>query len=462
MTGIPEEIIIEELLKKFGNISREEIEKKVREKIEEFGGIIKREAALIILAKELGIPIPKENLSLFALRIRDLAVGFRNVDVEGVVINRQPLMKSSTGKEYLRFALADENDFIWAVAWGEKAVELDAQLRIGQKVVVSRVSVKKYRDRKELVIDKNTTLKVIGEVDLQGLLELSKRFGHPIIIAKALKKIEEYSGIVLYGFDEECTPTSIKMPLKPCFNLKEGETFLLSNCSRTLSGDYSQITCRETTYLQRLEGKTEVCKGKSLDTLFVKGVLVGYETFMREGGKVYLVNDSGLQTFIFFRDKLLGEASKLLFRRVRIWGYRKLNDSLRETPLTMLEDEGEWKKPGFEKGKRFLEHEGFLETTASVVNVNLKHKCLRSHSLFTVYLALDDGTLTLNFLSNSPQTLREVFYLTPEEICELDTDTLKKIVEYRQEELAGEELVIKCLLDYKFSRKNLLFEVQRT
>ena len=456
------EDIIENEILKHTNISKEELERKIQEKIEEFGGIIKREAALIVLAKELGIPIPRENFSqqLSALRIKDLAVGFRGIDVEGIVISRQPLLKSSAGKEYLRFALADENDAIWVIAWGEKALELDPQLKIGQKILLSRASVRKYRDKKEIVLDKNSTIRMLENIDTSTIMELSRKLGFPLTLVEVVKSFSDETGITLYGYNNECRPSAVRVLSKdPRLKISEGDTVLLSNCTINTFDNYSQVTCRPSSYLQKLD-KKQTCFERDMEELFISGILLGYEVFSREGGKIYLLTNTGVKSIVFFRDELLAEASNLILRGTLVWGYRKIDDALREIAYTKLEG-GEQIFPAFERNKRFLEVEGFIETRANIVSIDLNRKCRGAYNLFSIYVTLDDGTSTIKFLSNSSKILHEVFSLSQEELCDYTNDVIEEIIAYRQDELGGEEATIRGYISRR-QRVSFLVEISPT
>ncbi|RLF16839.1 MAG: hypothetical protein DRJ66_02365 [Thermoprotei archaeon] len=81
------EEIIREIQKRTG-LSKEEVIRKIYQKIEELGGLINEEAAAFLIAKEMGIEIQKgEMLRKAELKIADIRPGMRNIIVSGVVVN---------------------------------------------------------------------------------------------------------------------------------------------------------------------------------------------------------------------------------------------------------------------------------------------------------------------------------------------------------------------------------------
>ncbi|MHB9303080.1 hypothetical protein [Thermofilum pendens] len=451
----PEEILIEEILRHKRNLTREDLERLIREKIEDFGGVIKREAAVYLLAKEMGINFLREFLpaSLTALRVRDLAVGLRNVDVEGVVVSMYPLSVTSGGKQYLRFALADREAIIWSVAWGEKALELSGMLTVGKKVLVKAVSVKKYREKNELIIDKNSSVEVLGDVSFDELLRIAKTHSLRLHALSVVHVAKESGRIFLYGFDEECNPAVAVLPVLDRFSLEitPGSTLLLDNCGRSTVGEYNYLVCRENSNVLKVQ-RRDGCSDTHASRFYLEGYVLGFEIFRREGGRVYLLVNGKPEPLVLFRDSLLSSLAALSARKARIWGLRRTDGTLREAPFTQVEALGEQLQLQVVKGKKLLECSGLLEATLTLVSADLRFRCIDGRPLYTVYLVFDDGTATIRAVSNSPQILEEVYELQESDLCELESSVIEKIKTYRVERIGGLEYATKIFVN-KFSPK---------
>ncbi|MEM5882882.1 MAG: DUF2240 family protein, partial [Candidatus Aenigmatarchaeota archaeon] len=83
------EKILEEIIKR-SNISREEIEKMIFSKQEELSGLISREGAAYLVARELGIELePRKR----RLEIKNIVAGMRNVNIIGRVFKVSEIIK---------------------------------------------------------------------------------------------------------------------------------------------------------------------------------------------------------------------------------------------------------------------------------------------------------------------------------------------------------------------------------
>jgi ssDNA-binding replication factor A large subunit len=105
-----------------GKISETEFKERVEKKIEEFGGLLTREGATLIVASELGIPIEMGKTDSFD--ISSIVEGLASVSVVGIVSDIFPLREFSrnnaTGK-VASVTLADKTGSIRTVFWNEDA-----------------------------------------------------------------------------------------------------------------------------------------------------------------------------------------------------------------------------------------------------------------------------------------------------------------------------------------------------
>ena len=90
MVSIPYEQILEKIKSK-SELSVEDIESKINEKIESFGGLVSKEGAALILANEIGIKIVESNPEPTQLKISNILSGMQNIDLLGKVIRAFPI-----------------------------------------------------------------------------------------------------------------------------------------------------------------------------------------------------------------------------------------------------------------------------------------------------------------------------------------------------------------------------------
>jgi len=116
---------LQDIIKKItenAEITEEEVNEKISEKLEQLKGLISKEGAAHIIANELGvkiIPAPTGNLE-----IKNVLMGMRDVEVTGRVMQsfgiREFKRDDRTGK-VANLILADESGSIRTVCWGSQA-----------------------------------------------------------------------------------------------------------------------------------------------------------------------------------------------------------------------------------------------------------------------------------------------------------------------------------------------------
>jgi len=148
MIQIPFSDLIKKIKEK-GNISEEEINGKIKEKMDKLSGLISKEGAAHIIANELGIKIFEEG----RLKIRDILIGMRDVEFVGKTkqifgVNEFVRQDGSKGK-VASFILGDETGEVRVAAWGEHA---DMVRKIQQDYIIKIKSgyVRDNNGRKEV------------------------------------------------------------------------------------------------------------------------------------------------------------------------------------------------------------------------------------------------------------------------------------------------------------------------
>ena len=121
MIKIPYEQIIERI-KKEANISEDEINGKVDQKMKQLSGLISKEGAAHIVANELGIKLFDSFTG--KLQIKNILVGLKNVETVGKVLQTYELREFTTNERQGKVAslvIGDETGTIRIVMWGDQA-----------------------------------------------------------------------------------------------------------------------------------------------------------------------------------------------------------------------------------------------------------------------------------------------------------------------------------------------------
>jgi replication factor A1 len=140
--------LLEQLKKKTGK-SEEELDAIAEEKTQKFNGLLSKEAALFLLARENGIVV--EGKPLQPIPINQLLVGSGNVDVIGIAKRIFPVKefqnknKPGTGKR-ASVLIADATGEIFATFWHHDAEKTNT-IPTGATVLLRNVSVSNYNNQ---------------------------------------------------------------------------------------------------------------------------------------------------------------------------------------------------------------------------------------------------------------------------------------------------------------------------
>ncbi len=170
MIKIPLPHIIEKIKEKT-NLSEEEINSKIEEKLKQLSGLISKEGAAHIIANELGIKL-LENFT-GKLQIKNILAGMRDVETVGKVqqisqISNFQRKDGSQGK-VASLIIGDETGSIRVVLWGSQTDLLD-QIKEGTTIKILSGYVRENNNRLEIHLNEKSKLIVnpegeeIGEV----------------------------------------------------------------------------------------------------------------------------------------------------------------------------------------------------------------------------------------------------------------------------------------------------------
>lgn len=128
------EKIIEQILSRHPEISREEIWERLEREKRKTDGLISDEILLRMIAAELGVEFSRE-IPMPTLSIRDLIPGLSDVTVVGRVVAVFPskTFKADKSGKVASLLIADKNDILRVVLWNDKVSLIESgKLKVGQ------------------------------------------------------------------------------------------------------------------------------------------------------------------------------------------------------------------------------------------------------------------------------------------------------------------------------------------
>jgi len=154
MIQVPVKDIIAKICKASG-LSEDEVKKKISEKVATLYGLVSEEGAAHIIANELGIKIFDVSGEL---KIKDILIGMKSVDVVGKVVRKYELREFNTEKrkgKVANLSIADDTSSIRVVFWNDKTNEF-TQIKEDDVVKIKGAYVRDNNGRKELHLGDNS------------------------------------------------------------------------------------------------------------------------------------------------------------------------------------------------------------------------------------------------------------------------------------------------------------------
>jgi replication factor A1 len=155
-----EEIILK--IKEQGKLSDEEINSKIKSKMDQLAGLITKEGAAHIIANELGIKIFDEIRG--KIKINKILAGMRSIEIIGKVSNIYELKefqrKDGSNGKVASLILADDTGSIRIVLWNDQT-DLLSQLKPGYSMNIRDAYAKENNGRIELHINTKSEIKIM-------------------------------------------------------------------------------------------------------------------------------------------------------------------------------------------------------------------------------------------------------------------------------------------------------------
>ncbi len=157
-----------ETISKVKGLSKEEVLSLIKSKVEEFNGLIKETAAALMIAKELGVEIPRKRKDIISksLKIKDLIQGLRNVTFVARVLNVIPSLGEDNKLKSLKIIVADDSGVIPVILWENDLDKVDINsLKIGSLVRICKGIVKKFANQLEVLLNEDGYIELLDETE---------------------------------------------------------------------------------------------------------------------------------------------------------------------------------------------------------------------------------------------------------------------------------------------------------
>lgn len=161
MINVPYDEIVNKI-KENSKLTKEDIEKKVKEKMDQLSGLISKEGAAYIIANENGIKLMDTSNEL---KIKDICVGMRGVKTNGKVIKKFPINEfERNGKKgkVQNIIIGDETQNIRITAWHDM-VDVFEKINENDIIKIEGGFVKENLNQKEIHLNNQTKIDINPE-----------------------------------------------------------------------------------------------------------------------------------------------------------------------------------------------------------------------------------------------------------------------------------------------------------
>src|SRR3989338_2888084 len=183
-----------------GKVTAEQLERSIKNKINELSGLISEEGASHIIANELGIEVFSQQQKL---KIKELYSGMRNISTAGKVVRKFDIRTFQKGEslgKVCSFILGDETGTIRVVLWNDQVEQLST-VNENDIVLIKEAYVRENRDNKEIHLGDRGSLQ--GNPQGEVIETVRKEMSY---IQKSIQELQgeenaEIMGTVVQVFD---------------------------------------------------------------------------------------------------------------------------------------------------------------------------------------------------------------------------------------------------------------------
>ncbi len=193
---------IKEKIVASGKISAEDLENKIKFKINELSGLISEEGAAHILANELGVEIISKEQG--KLKIKEIYSGMKSVNTVGKVVTKYDVREFSKGDKQGKvcsLVLGDETGVVRVVFWNEQ-VDLLKDVNEGDIILVNDAYARENNNNREVHLGQRGSIEINPEGEIVGNVRQSTEFERKNIgELKGGESAVEVLGTVVQVFD---------------------------------------------------------------------------------------------------------------------------------------------------------------------------------------------------------------------------------------------------------------------
>jgi len=201
MIGLKYEDVINKIKDK-SNLSQQDIDDKIKKKLDQLSGLISREGAAHIIANELGVKIFDSVVDARRYKVKDLNPLQKYVELLGKVVKLYEVRTFQREERTARVCsmlIGDETGSCRLVLWDEKLIDLVANNKIKDNdiLLVKNAYVKENNGYKEIHLGSNGELQINPEGETIAEVAQAQK---PAVTKKKINELQENDFAEVFGF----------------------------------------------------------------------------------------------------------------------------------------------------------------------------------------------------------------------------------------------------------------------
>jgi len=430
----------------------------IKERVAELEGLIDEETAALLVAKELGVPLPplegRFEGKTSRLLVRDLIPGLKRIGLVAKLVRLPPPLQLSSGRKLQRMVLADESGCVDAVAWDGAADAIASlNLKPGDCICVKNASVSEYKGKIEVVLDEGAEVEKLSACDLPELEELLARCGVNAVTMVVHEVVEGNGGYCAYGATREGAACILVRAESAALGLRRGDLVLVQD-PRRMPGEFQRYKLTKISRVFVLGSQpvnaspfkiVDADDAQKLDehVIGVRGRFAAALPSKRGAGTAIIIAGSLASVSVLaFDDSLIAEIGALKPGTViELLGVYSSERGLRLNPFYNVRKLG-WEEPA--KVSEALAEGGYVSCRATALSLSFRFRLLASgEPLLSAVVSIDDGTARARLLTSYGPHIQELTGSSWDEIREYASlGVLPHILSFCEEYLRGAELEV--------------------
>lgn len=452
--------LVDQILLHRPDLSREKIFRMIEERIKELEGLIDEDAAALLVAKELGVPLPLLSISPHTksrILLKDLIAGLQNVQIVACVL-KVVSWKLPDGKTMTKLLLADESACIEGVAWGETAEKIADWLKPGDCILLTRASVVKYKGRLEVKINDDSVIERVREQTFPPLDELLKRYSVNAFKLQVHQTVVGKDGVVVYGASDEGA-SCILIPKDIGVYIPQQGDIIFIQDPKPYGRDIRRFILTKSSKIFKIGNTSiDISSFKIVDldketisqtSIGLRGRYVATIPSKRGGFLILLSGGNGTASILTFNENVVNDLKQLKpASTVELMGLYATGHGLRLNPFYHLRpiNHNHHSQRYFSEILSVVE--GYVKIRATIISAVFRFKMLSSgEPIIGILMNVDDGTDWARAITSYEEAVQQLLRTSWEEIRELaSSGILPELLAYMEEELRGSDIEVQGYL----------------